>query len=213
MDKAWTTPSASSPPFSGQGRRARRRLAPLVAVRPRGAVPRTTAEHRPFKRAQPRYGVSRGRSVLCRHWAAGRFEKGDVPIVADRSRLAMNRAMFLAVRVLRRVGPPDDIKRRSGATCRRLRPVWLIGTGVRAWHGAEGVVHALSTAPFPIDPRGALVKGWATPRRPRPVETSGQPRACPSRIVAPLVGSALNWAMFRRPKRVRGAVSRDPPRR
>ena len=42
--------------------------------------------------------------------------------------------------------------------------------GVGAWHGAGGVVHALSMVPVPFDTGGAVGKGWATPRRPRPVD-------------------------------------------
>ena len=65
---------------------------------------------------------------------------------------------------------------------RKLTPlgaVSLMGcmwADIGAWHEAGGVVHALSMVPIPFDPRGAVGKGWATPRRPGPVERPVTPK-------------------------------------
>ena len=93
MDKAWTTPSAASPLF---GRQGAGRGAPSGRVRfgRAGAVHALQRNIALFMQPSPADAVPRmpGWSDLA--MTTGRFEKGDVPIVADPSRLAVNRAMF-----------------------------------------------------------------------------------------------------------------------
>ena len=89
-------------------------------------------------------------------------------------------------------GPPDS-PFESGDVLRprveALRPCDDLAAQKTSAHGTAvgGVVHALSMVSIPSIQRGAVVKGWATPRQPRPVQRPLTPKPAPPR---------MKWAMF-----------------